>query len=144
MRYNTEAYKFDALYNKILNSRSGEPKIRGKNLTARITNTGTGGGCNVRQITIRHYDTDIAVIDEWDSDTIRLWITENTYMGIGGGDYSGSKPSSTTKHYLNEILWAYHTQYNIVQRDFSWYWNTGDDGLPKNEFRDGVEIWGSK
>lgn len=132
MRYNTEAYKFDALYNKILNSRSGEPKIRGKNLTARITNTGLGGGCNVRQITIRHYNTDIAVIDEWDSDTIRLWINANGYR------------STTTKHYLNEILWAYHTQYSIVQRDFVWYWDTGDDGLPKDEFRDGVEIWGSK
>lgn len=129
MRYNTEAYKFDALYNKILNSRSGEPKIRGKNLTARITGTPHTGK---RQITIRHYNTDIAVIDEWDSDTIRLWINANGYR------------SSTTKHYLNEILWAYHTQYNIVQRDFAWYWDSGDDGLPKEAFEDGVEIWGSK
>lgn len=135
MRTVTEPYKFDNLFKKIERSRSQEPKIRGQHLTARITGTGLDG--YKRQITIRHYDTDIAFITEWDSETVRIWVSENTYMGIGGGNYA-TKPSATTKHYLNELLRAYNTQYAIFQKNFTWYWNDND------VFDIGVEIWGSK
>ena len=124
MRVNTQPYKFDKLYERIENSRSGEPKIRGKNLTARITGTHITGN---RAITIRHHNTDIAVIEEYSKDgTLYLWIDANGYR------------SATTKHYLNEIFRAYNVDNGIYQKDFVWYL------MDDTEFSDGTAFWGSK
>lgn len=124
MQYVTQPYKFDKLYTKIENSRSGEPKIRGKHLTARITGTHITGN---RAITIRHHNTDIAVIEEYSKDgTLYLWIDANGFR------------SATTKHYLNEIFRAYNVDNGIYQKDFVWYLMDG------TEFSDGTAFWGSK
>ena len=124
MQTNTQPYKFDKLYERILNSRSGEPKIRGKNVTARITGTHITGN---RAITIRHHNTDIAVIEEYSKDgTLYLWIDANGYR------------SATTKHYLNEIFRAYYVNNGIYQKDFVWYL------MDDTEFSDGTAFWGSK
>ena len=123
MRIETAPYSFDALYERILNSRSGDPAIRGKNLRSRITGT-TLIEPKRRQITIRHHATDIAVIEDWNG-TARVWIDANGYR------------SSTTKHYLNEILRAYNVDLGITQRDFIWYWTDG------TEYEDGTEVWGN-
>lgn len=124
MQYVTQPYKFDKLYERILDSRSGEPKIRGKNVTARITGTHITGN---RAITIRHHNTDIAVIEEYSKDgTLYLWIDADGYR------------SATTKHYLNEIFRAYNVDNGIYQKDFVWYL------MDDTEFRDGMPFWGSK
>ena len=124
MQTKTQPYNFDKLYTKIENSRSGEPKIRGKNVTARITGTHITGN---RVITIRHYNTDIAVIEEYSKDgTLYLWIDANGYR------------SATTKHYLNEIFRAYNVNTGIYQKDFVWYL------MDDTEFSDGTAFWGSK
>jgi len=124
MQYVTQPYKFDKLYERILDSRSGEPKIRGRNVTARITGTHITGN---RAITIRHHNTDIAVIEEYSKDgTLYLWIDADGYR------------SATTKHYLNEIFRAYNVDNGIYQKDFVWYL------MDDTEFRDGMPFWGSK
>ena len=124
MQTKTQPYNFDKLYTKIENSRSGEPKIRGKNVTARITGTHITGN---RAITIRHHNTDIAVIEEYSKDgTLYLWIDANGYR------------SATTKHYLNEIFRAYNVNTGIYQKDFVWYL------MDDTEFSDGTAFWGSK
>lgn len=124
MQTKTQPYKFDKLYERIENSRSGEPKIRGKNVTARITGTHITGN---RAITIRHHYTDIAVIEEYSKDgTLYLWIDANGYR------------SATTKHYLNEIFRAYNVNTGIYQKDFVWYL------MDDTEFSDGTAFWGSK
>ena len=124
MQTKTQPYNFDKLYTKIENSRSGEPKIRGKNVTARITGTHITGN---RAITIRHHYTDIAVIEEYSKDgTLYLWIDANGYR------------SATTKHYLNEIFRAYDVNTGIYQKDFVWYL------MDDTEFSDGTAFWGSK
>lgn len=124
MQTKTQPYKFDKLYERIENSRSGEPKIRGKNVTARITGTHITGN---RAITIRHHNTDIAVIEEYSKDgTLYLWIDANGYR------------SATTKHYLNEIFRAYNVNTGIYQKDFVWYL------MDDTEFSDGTAFWGSK
>ena len=124
MQTKTQPYNFDKLYTKIENSRSGEPKIRGKNVTARITGTHITGN---RAITIRHHYTDIAVIEEYSKDgTLYLWIDANGYR------------SATTKHYLNEIFRAYNVNTGIYQKDFVWYL------MDDTEFSDGTAFWGSK
>ena len=124
METKTQPYKFDKLYERIENSRSGEPKIRGKNVTARITGTHITGN---RAITIRHHNTDIAVIEEYSKDgTLYLWINANGFR------------SATTKHYLNEIFRAYNVNTGIYQKDFVWYL------MDDTEFSDGTAFWGSK
>lgn len=124
MQYVTQPYKFDKLYKRIQDSRSGEPKIRGRNVTARITGTHITGN---RAITIRHHNTDIAVIEEYSKDgTLYLWIDADGYR------------SATTKHYLNEIFRAYNVDNGIYQKDFVWYL------MDDTEFRDGMPFWGSK
>ena len=124
MQTKTQPYNFDKLYTKIENSRSGEPKIRGKNVTARITGTHITGN---RAITIRHHYTDIAVIEEYSKDgTLYLWIDANGYR------------SATTKHYLNEIFRAYNVDNGIYQKDFVWYL------MDDTEYSDGTAFWGSK
>ena len=124
MQIKTQPYKFDKLYERIQNSRDGEPKIRGKNVTARITGTHITGN---RAITIRHHYTDIAVIEEYSKDgTLYLWIDANGYR------------SATTKHYLNEIFRAYNVNTGIYQKDFVWYL------MDDTEFSDGTAFWGSK
>lgn len=124
MQTKTQPYKFDKLYERILDSRSGEPKIRGRNVTARITGTHITGN---RAITIRHHNTDIAVIEEYSKDgTLYLWIDADGYR------------SATTKHYLNEIFRAYNVDNGIYQKDFVWYL------MDDTEFRDGMPFWGSK
>ena len=124
MQTKTQPYKFDKLYERIENSRSGEPKIRGKNVTARITGTHITGN---RAITIRHHYTDIAVIEEYSKDgTLYLWIDANGYR------------SATTKHYLNEIFRAYNVDNGIYQKDFVWYL------MDDTEYSDGTAFWGSK
>ena len=124
MQTKTQPYKFDKLYERIENSRDGEPKIRGKNVTARITGTHITGN---RAITIRHHYTDIAVIEEYSKDgTLYLWIDANGYR------------SATTKHYLNEIFRAYNVNTGIYQKDFVWYL------MDDTEFSDGTAFWGSK
>lgn len=129
MLINTQPYKFDKLYERILNSRSGNPAIRGKNLRARITGTKITGK---RAITIRHYNTDIAVIEEYSADgTLYLWIDANGYRG------------ATTKHYLNEIFRAYNVGgVRVHQKDYVWYIST--HGLNVHEFEDGFALWGTK
>ena len=133
MQIKTEVYKFDALYNKILNSRSGEPAIRGKNLTARIINTGMFGGN--RQIKIRHYNCDIAMIEEALGGALYIWIYQTTHESV------------TTKHYLNEILRACNTGVGIFQKDWTWY-VTGldEENVSYRELCAGVgfPLWGSK
>ena len=124
MQTKTQPYNFDKLYTKIENSRSGEPKIRGKNVTARITGTHITGN---RAITIRHHYTDIAVIEEYSKDgTLYLWIDANGFR------------TATTKHYLNEIFRAYNVNTGIYQKDFVWYL------MDDTEFSDGTAFWGSK
>ena len=124
MQTKTQPYKFDKLYERIENSRSGEPKIRGKNVTARITGTHITGN---RAITICHHYTDIAVIEEYSKDgTLYLWIDANGYR------------SATTKHYLNEIFRAYNVNTGIYQKDFVWYL------MDDTEYSDGTAFWGSK
>ena len=124
MQTKTQPYRFDKLYTKIENSRSGEPKIRGKNVTARITGTHITGN---RAITIRHHYTDIAVIEEYSKDgTLYLWIDANGFR------------SAMTKHYLNEIFRAYNVNTGIYQKDFVWYL------MDDTEFSDGTAFWGSK
>ena len=124
MQIKTQPYKFDKLYERIENSRDGEPKIRGKNVTARITGTHITGN---RAITIRHHYTDIAVIEEYSKDgTLYLWIDANGYR------------SATTKHYLNEIFGAYNVNTGIYQKDFVWYL------MDDTEYSDGMAFWGSK
>ena len=124
MQIKTQPYKFDKLYTKIENSRSGEPEIRGKHVTARITGTHITGN---RAITIRHHNTDIAVIEEYSKDgTLYLWIDANGYR------------SATTKHYLNEIFRAYNVNTGIYQKGFVWYL------MDDTEFSDGTAFWGSK
>ena len=124
MQTKTQPYKFDKLYERIENSRDGEPKIRGKHVTARITGTHITGN---RAITICHHYTDIAVIEEYSKDgTLYLWIDANGYR------------SATTKHYLNEIFRAYNVNTGIYQKDFVWYL------MDDTEFSDGTAFWGSK
>lgn len=109
-----EIFKFDELYEKILNSRSQEPKIRGNNLYARISNTGFLRGN--RQITIRHYCTDIAVITEGrnpDPDAEKFYT-----LLIDNGGHKGNY----TKHYLNDILDCYNTGIGIIQKNWEWYY----------------------
>ena len=124
MQIKTQPYKFDKLYERIQNSRDGEPKIRGKHVTARITGTHITGN---RAITICHHYTDIAVIEEYSKDgTLYLWIDANGYR------------SATTKHYLNEIFRAYNVNTGIYQKDFVWYL------MDDTEYSDGTAFWGSK
>ena len=124
MQTKTQPYKFDKLYERIENSRSGEPKIRGKNVTARITGTHITGN---RAITIRHHNTDIAVIEEYSKDgTLYLWIDANGFR------------TAMTKHYLNEIFRAYNVNTGIYQKDFVWYL------MDDTKFSDGTAFWGSK
>lgn len=124
MQIKTQPYKFDKLYERIQNSRDGEPKIRGKHVTARITGTHITGN---RAITICHHYTDIAVIEEYSKDgTLYLWIDANGYR------------SATTKHYLNEIFRAYNVDNGIYQKDFVWYL------MDDTEYSDGTAFWGSK
>lgn len=135
---NTQPYKFDALFERILNSRSGNPAIRGKNLRARILSTAITGN---RTIAIRHHNTDIAVIEEYSADgTLYLWIDTNGYHS-GGGGFWADKPSATTKHYLNEIFSAYNVDARIHQRDFAWYFT---DSNGEYDFFDGAAFWGHK
>ena len=127
MQTKTQPYKFDKLYERIENSRDGEPKIRGKNVTARITGTHITGN---RAITIRHHYTDIAVIEEYSKDgTLYLWIDANGYR------------SATTKHYLNEIFRAYNVNTGIYQKDFVWYFHDQNGTF---DYFDGAAFWGSK
>lgn len=119
MRIETSHLKWDNLTEKIRRSRSGEPKVRGANLTARFGNS-------ERTVIIRHHRTDIAHVELHGHDgTVRLWIDADGYRSV------------TTKHYLNEILRAFKTDTGIVQRNFAWYWADG------SEYSDGTEVWGS-
>ena len=138
MQTKTQPYKFDKLYERIENSRSGEPKIRGKNVTARITGTHITGN---RAITIRHYNTDIAVIEEYSKDgTLYLWIDTNGFCRSGGGFWE-DRPSGMTKHYLNEIFRAYNVDTRIFQKDFVWYFHDQNGTF---DYFDGAAFWGSK
>lgn len=119
MRIETSNFKWGNLTNKIRRSRSGQPKVRGANLTARFGN-------DERHVIIRHHNTDIAHVKLHGNDgTVRLWIDADGYR------------SATTKHYLNEVLQAFKTDSGIFQRDFEWYWADG------SEYSDGTELWGS-
>lgn len=123
MRIETAPYTFNELYERILNSRSGNPAIRGRNLRARVTGT-TLIAPHRRQIAIKHHDTDIAIVEDWNG-SARVWIDADGYRSV------------TTKHYLNEILRAYGVDLGITQKDRVWYWTDG------TVFTDGVEVWGN-
>lgn len=121
MQYKTAPYKFDDLYAKIENSRSGAPKFRGsKYLTARsyVLN-------GKRQIIFKHHNTEIAAVTEYSGGNLYVYI-----------DAQGWR-SATTKHYLNEILRAYNTGARITQKDFEWW-------VDDDPYTDGLVFWGFK
>lgn len=111
MQHKPELYKWNYLVKKIKNSRYGEPKIRGKNVTARVTDRFYDGSPS--EISIRHHNTDIAVISpiHRNAEVVRIFIDNGGYR------------TATTKHYLNEILEAYKTGAGIFQKNFVWFFN---------------------
>lgn len=124
MQTKTAPYKFDDLYEKIENSRSGAPKFRGsKHLTARVSPATASNPHN--GIVFRHHNTDIAYVEEHSGGDLYVYIDAHGWR------------SATTKHYLNEILLAYRTNARITQKDFEWW-------VDDDPYTDGLVFWGFK
>lgn len=122
MQIKTAPYKFDDLYEKIENSRSGAPKFRGsEHLTARATYRIHPA----RAIVFRHHNTDIAYVEEHSGGDLYVYIDAHGWRSV------------TTKHYLNEILRAYNTGARITQKDFEWW-------VDDDPYTDGLVFWGRK